>query len=307
MGKRKRFVRIAAIAMAVLIAFSAIAVAFTSFASATEIAPDSTITVVMDKPNNYSKEYVLEKAKKHIESMHPEYNDAELKYTGGLERQLDNNTMGAYLVDVLVDGKIIFQINIVESSGDFQAYDTYGQDTYYVVKENGTMENIATGEKSPIGNLDNKTETTTQVTEPLTENIIPTEEITEPVVDETTESTAKPELKSEYKITFSIFDLTTNADVTVYAKCGDKKYELVFTKENNYVLTEELPLGTYEITIDLGIDSFVVGADDLQNYSVNAKEEKHEFMRLVSRNWIFVLLLLILGVAYFRIQRQKSR
>ena len=61
------------------------------------------------------------------------------------------------------------------------------------------------------------------------------------------------------------------------------------------------------VDIDLGIDSFVVGADDLQNYSVNAKEEKHEFMRLVSRNWIFVLLLLILGVAYFRIQRQKSR
>ena len=145
---------------------------------------------------------------------------------------------------------------------------------------------------------------------------IPTETLPETTAKEAT--TIVPQ-KEKYKIMFSLFGVKNLKKITVKVVSAEseKEYELVFSKNDDFFLTTELPVGEYrikEIKTDdkfikasFDMDGFSVKENDMQSYSINVTQtETNAFLKLLYRNWLYLVMLAALLIIFFRIRKKNA-
>lgn len=156
--------------------------------------------------------------------------------------------------------------------------------------------------------------------------------VTEPVTEEETipelpaaPSETKPEKtekKDKYKIILSLYSADTNTtfkskEVTLTIKVNGKKQKIEFTKENNYFVTTELPVGEYEILkvktnsryikMNLNASKIIVGEQDYQSMSLEAVEKEWPFLlKLLASNWFYIVAIIGLFIALDRYNKKKA-
>lgn len=125
--------------------------------------------------------------------------------------------------------------------------------------------------------------------------------------------------KEKYKIMFSLFGVKDLKKITVKVVSAEseKEYELVFSKNDDFFLTTELPVGEYrikEIKTDdkfvkasFDMDGFSVKENDMQSYSINVTQtETNAFLKLLYRNWLYLVMLAALLIVFFRIRKKNA-
>lgn len=125
--------------------------------------------------------------------------------------------------------------------------------------------------------------------------------------------------KEKYKIMFSLFGVKDLKKITVKVVSTEteKEYELVFSKNDDFFLTTELPVGEYrikEIKTDdkfikasFDMDGFSVKENDMQSYSINVTQtETNTFLKLLYRNWLYLVMLAALLIVFFRIRKKNA-
>lgn len=146
---------------------------------------------------------------------------------------------------------------------------------------------------------------------------IPTETLPETTAKEATTKIVPQ--KEKYKIMFSLFGVKNLKKITVKVVSAEskKEYELVFSKNDDFFLTTELPVGEYrikEIKTDdkfikasFDMDGFSVKENDMQSYSINVTQtETNAFLKLLYRNWLYLVMLAALLIVFFRIRKKNA-
>lgn len=146
---------------------------------------------------------------------------------------------------------------------------------------------------------------------------IPTETLPETTAKEATTKIVPQ--KEKYKIMFSLFGVKNLKKITVKVVSAEskKEYELVFSKNDDFFLTTELPVGEYrikEIKTDdkfikasFDMDGFSVKENDMQSYSINVTQtETNTFLKLLYRNWLYLVMLAALLIVFFRIRKKNA-
>lgn len=146
---------------------------------------------------------------------------------------------------------------------------------------------------------------------------IPTETLPETTAKEATTKIVPQ--KEKYKIMFSLFGVKDLKKITVkvISTETEKEYELVFSKNDDFFLTTELPVGEYrikEIKTDdkfvkasFDMDGFSVKENDMQSYSINVTQtETNAFLKLLYRNWLYLVMLAALLIVFFRIRKKNA-
>lgn len=146
---------------------------------------------------------------------------------------------------------------------------------------------------------------------------IPTETLPETTAKEATTKIVPQ--KEKYKIMFSLFGVKNLKKITVKVVSAEseKEYELVFSKNDDFFLTTELPVGEYrikEIKTDdkfikasFDMDGFSVKENDMQSYSINVTQtETNAFLKLLYRNWLYLVMLVALLIIFFRIRKKNA-
>lgn len=176
-------------------------------------------------------------------------------------------------------------------------------------------------------------ETTTEAPQQITEQI--SEETTdtvfetpvEPSVDipvetvpATVPSTAQNQnpIKEKYKIMFLVYGVehVGKISVTVVSEETKEEYKLLLTQVEDYVTSTELPVGNYKIEkiktddkfkkVSFDISEFSVKQNDMQSYSINATQtEINFFLKLLYRNWAYIVILAVLLIVLYRINKKK--
>lgn len=125
--------------------------------------------------------------------------------------------------------------------------------------------------------------------------------------------------KEKYKIMFSLFGVKDLKKITVKVVSTEteKEYELVFSKNDDFFLTTELPVGEYRIKeiktddkfikVSFDIDGFSAKENDMQSYSINVTQtETNAFLKLLYRNWLYLVMLAALLIIFFRIRKKNA-
>lgn len=166
----------------------------------------------------------------------------------------------------------------------------------------------------------------TERTETESDNFVePVPDLTDIPTETLPETTAKEETtkivpqKEKYKIMFSLFGVKNLKKITVKVVSAEskKEYELVFSKNDDFFLTTELPVGEYrikEIKTDdkfikasFDMDGFSVKENDMQSYSINVTQtETNAFLKLLYRNWLYLVMLAALLIVFFRIRKKNA-
>lgn len=154
--------------------------------------------------------------------------------------------------------------------------------------------------------------------EPVSEPIdVPVETLPETTTEENT--TKSVPQKEKYKIMFSLFGVKNLKKITVkvISAESEKEYELVFSKNDDFFLTTELPVGEYRIKeiktddkfikVSFDINGFSVKENDMQSYSINVTQtETNTFLKLLYRNWLYLVMLAVLLIVFFRIRKRNT-
>ena len=154
--------------------------------------------------------------------------------------------------------------------------------------------------------------------EPVSEPIdVPVETLPETTTEENT--TKSVPQKEKYKIMFSLFGVKNLKKITVKVVSAEseKEYELVFSKNDDFFLTTELPVGEYRIKeiktddkfikVSFDINGFSVKENDMQSYSINVTQtETNTFLKLLYRNWLYLVMLAVLLIVFFRIRKRNT-
>ena len=153
-----------------------------------------------------------------------------------------------------------------------------------------------------------------QVSEPID---VPVETLPETTTEENT--TKSVPQKEKYKIMFSLFGVKNLKKITVKVVSAEseKEYELVFSKNDDFFLTTELPVGEYRIKeiktddkfikVSFDINGFSVKENDMQSYSINVTQtETNTFLKLLYRNWLYLVMLAVLLIVFFRIRKRNT-
>lgn len=154
--------------------------------------------------------------------------------------------------------------------------------------------------------------------EPVSEPIdVPVETLPETTTEENT--TKSVPQKEKYKIMFSLFGVKNLKKITVKVVSAEseKEYELVFSKNDDFFLTTELPVGEYRIKeiktddkfikVSFDINGFSVKENDMQSYSINVTQtETNNFLKLLYRNWLYLVMLAVLLIVFFRIRKRNT-
>lgn len=154
--------------------------------------------------------------------------------------------------------------------------------------------------------------------EPVSEPIdVPVETLPETTTEENT--TKSVPQKEKYKIMFSLFGVKNLKKITVKVVSAEskKEYELVFSKNDDFFLTTELPVGEYRIKeiktddkfikVSFDINGFSVKENDMQSYSINVTQtETNTFLKLLYRNWLYLVMLAVLLIVFFRIRKRNA-
>lgn len=154
--------------------------------------------------------------------------------------------------------------------------------------------------------------------EPVSEPIdVPVETLPETTTEENT--TKSVPQKEKYKIMFSLFGVKNLKKITVKVVSAEskKEYELVFSKNDDFFLTTELPVGKYRIKeiktddkfikVSFDINGFSVKENDMQSYSINVTQtETNTFLKLLYRNWLYLAMLAVLLIVFFRIRKRNT-
>lgn len=154
--------------------------------------------------------------------------------------------------------------------------------------------------------------------EPVSEPIdVPVETLPETTTEENT--TKSVPQKEKYKIMFSLFGVKNLKKITVKVVSAEseKEYELVFSKNDDFFLTTELPVGEYRIKeiktddkfikVSFDINGFSVKENDMQSYSINVTQtETNTFLKFLYRNWLYLVMLAVLLIVFFRIRKRNT-